>query len=183
MSLKFDRKYLGNLAQTLFYDCAMDKLVSFQQSGDDLYNIGFFEAPASTKYHGNYEGGLFGHSIMVTQELVNLTKKLDLKWERPQSPYIVGLLHDLCKVDNYTKKEDGSYDYNKDKIFTGHGSLSVVRASEMFKLTEEEKACIFHHMGAYEKDMWNEYDKAIEKYPNVLYTHTADMIASKIIGV
>ena len=61
--------------------------------------------------------------------------------------------------------------------------MSVVRASEMFKLTEEEKACIFHHMGAYEKDMWNEYGKAIEKYPNVLYTHTADMIASKIIGV
>ena len=38
-------------------------------------------------------------------------------------------------------------------------------------------------MGAYEKDMWNEYDKAIIKYPNVLYTHTADMIASKIVGV
>ena len=183
MGLKFDRKYLGSLSQTLFYECAMDRLVSFQQSGDDLYNIGFFEAPASTKYHGNYEGGLFEHSIIVTQELVNLTKKLDLKWERPQSPYIVGLLHDLCKVDNYTKKEDGSYDYNKDKIFTGHGSLSVARAGELFKLTEEEKACIFHHMGAYEKDMWNEYGKAIEKYPNVLYTHTADMIASKIIGV
>ena len=183
MSSKFDRKYLGNLAQNLFYECAMDRLVSFQQSGEYLDNMGFFEAPASTKYHGNYEGGLFEHSVIVTQELVNLTKKLDLKWERPQSPFIIGMLHDLCKIDNYTKKEDGSYDYNKDKIFTGHGSLSVARAGELFKLTEEEKACIFHHMGAYENDMWNEYDKAIKKYPNVLYTHTADMIASKIVGV
>ena len=183
MERKFDRKYLASLAQTLFYECAMDKLVSFQQSGDDLDNMGFFDAPASTKYHGNYEGGLFEHSVIVTQELVNLTKKLDLKWERPQSPFIIGMLHDLCKVDHYIKKEDGSYDYNKDKIFTGHGSLSVARAGELFKLTEEEKACIFHHMGAYEKDMWNEYDKAIKKYPNVLYTHTADMIASKIVGV
>lgn len=40
-------------------------------------------------------------------------------------------------------------------------------------------------MGAYEKDMkmWDYYGRAIEKYPNVLFTHTADMIASKILGV
>ena len=28
----------------------------------DLLDKGFFVAPASTKYHGNYEGGLFDHS-------------------------------------------------------------------------------------------------------------------------
>jgi hypothetical protein len=40
-------------------------------------------------------------------------------------------------------------------------------------------------MGAYETDpkMWNYYGAAIEKYHNVLFTHTADMIASKILGV
>ena len=26
---------------------------------------GFFNAPASAKYHGNYAGGLFDHSFMV----------------------------------------------------------------------------------------------------------------------
>ena len=38
---------------------------------------------------------------------------------------------------------------------------------------------------AYETDtkLWNYYGKAIEKYPNVLFTHTADMISSKILGV
>lgn len=30
----------------------------------DLLDKGFFTAPASTKYHGNYEGGLFDHSYM-----------------------------------------------------------------------------------------------------------------------
>ena len=39
-------------------------------------------------------------------------------------------------------------------------------------------------MGAYDdKSNWDTLGKAIEKYPNVLYTHTADMAVSKIIGV
>ena len=52
-------------------------------------------------------------------------------------------------------------------------------------MTDEEIACIRWHMGAYEKDtrLWNYYGNAIAEYPNVLYTHTADMIASKIVGI
>ena len=72
-----------------------------------LYNrldtIGFFDAPASTKYHGAYEGGLFDHSLEVAKTLVDLTDKLGLKWERTISPYIVGMFHDLCKCDNYVE--------------------------------------------------------------------------------
>ena len=30
---------------------------------DQLDELGFFTAPASTKYHGSYEGGLFDHSL------------------------------------------------------------------------------------------------------------------------
>ena len=33
---------------------------------DYLTINGFFTAPASTKYHGNYEGGLFDHSLSVS---------------------------------------------------------------------------------------------------------------------
>lgn len=75
--------------------------------------------------------------------------------------------------------------YNVDSILPGHGDKSVIMLSKYITLTDEEIACIRWHMGAYEKDttMWNYYGKAIEKYPNVLYTHTADMIASKILGV
>ena len=40
---------------------------------DRLTKSGFFTAPASTKYHGAYEGGLFDHSYNVTSTLVTLT--------------------------------------------------------------------------------------------------------------
>jgi HD superfamily phosphohydrolase YqeK len=156
---------------------------------DALDKLGFFTAPASTKYHGAYEGGLFDHSLATAEELVDLTQKLGLKWERPESPYIVGLYHDLCKCDNYVKIIDECipypYEYNPKIIIPGHGDKSVIMLQKYIFLTDEEIACIRWHMGAYEKDpkMWDYYDKAIRKYPNVLYTHTADMIASKIRGV
>lgn len=152
----------------------------------DLDRLGFFTAPASTKYHGAYEGGLFDHSLETTKELVELTEKLGLEWQHKRSPYVVGMLHDLCKCDNYiTDIETGKYTYNPDIIIPGHGEKSVIMAMKYFELTDEEISCIRWHMGAYETDtkMWNYYGNAIEKYPNVLYTHTADMIASKIRGV
>lgn len=151
-----------------------------------LGDLGFFTAPASTKYHGAYEGGLFDHSHAVAYYLADLTDKLDLEWERPESPYIIGMYHDLCKCDNYVvDPETGKYIYNPEMIIPGHGDKSVIMLSKYMRLTDEEIACIRWHMGAYETDtkMWNYYGLAIETYPNVLYTHTADMIASKIRGV
>ena len=152
----------------------------------DLDEMGFFTQPASTKYHGAYEGGLFDHSIATARALVDLTKKLGLTWEREDSPYIVGMYHDLCKCDNYIKDiETDKYIFNPDIVIPGHGDKSVMITQKFLNLTSEEILCIRWHMGAYETDpkMWNYYGKAIENYPNVLYTHTADMIASKIIGI
>ena len=68
-----------------------------------LRDLGFFEVPASVKYHGAYTGGLFDPSFLVTESLVNLTEKLGLKWSKPDSPYLVGMYHDLCKCDQYVK--------------------------------------------------------------------------------
>lgn len=153
---------------------------------EDLDAIGFFDAPASTKYHGAYRGGLFDHSYRVTRALVNLTDKLGLRWERPESPYIVGMYHDLCKCDNYTVDlRTSRYIYNPEMIIPGHGDKSVLMLSRYMRLTDEEITCIRWHMGAYETDtkLWDYYGRAIELYPNVLYTHTADMIASRIDGV
>lgn len=155
-------------------------------SANDLAYLGFFTAPASTRFHGNYAGGLFDHSLAVTESLIELTDKLGLTWERPESPYIVGMYHDLCKCDAYIWDiETDRYIYNPDIVIPGHGDKSVIIASQYIGLTEEEIACIRWHMGAYETDpkMWEYYGRAIEKYPNVLYTHTADMIASKIRGI
>ena len=148
----------------------------------NLMYIGFFEAPASTKYHGNYPGGLFDHSLVVAEELLRLTKCLNLEWERKRSPFIVGMYHDLCKCDSY-EKEGGGYIYSQNDSFPGHGAKSVMVLSHIHQLTEEEVYCIRYHMGAYEKEEWNYYDRAIRKYPNVLWTHTADMSASKIHNV
>ena len=55
--------------------------------------------------------------------------------------------------------------------------------SQFMTLTEEEIFCISFHMGAYETDRWNQYDAAIKKYETVLWTHTADMYASKVRNV
>ena len=154
-------------------------------SVENLDALGFFTAPASTKYHGAYEGGLFDHSLEVGKQLVNLTEKLGLKWEKSKAPHIVGMFHDLCKCDNYVVDfKTGKYKYNQDLIIPGHGEKSVIMLQKLMTLSDEEIACIRWHMGAFDDTtMWDYYGRAIEKYPNVLYTHTADMIASRIIGV
>lgn len=150
-----------------------------------LDKLRFFDAPASTKYHGAYEGGLFDHSLAVAEELVKLTENLGLMWESANSPYIVGMYHDLCKCDEYIwDEEEENFKVNRSKLIPGHGGKSVIVAQRHLILTEEEIVAIRWHMGAFDdKEMWQYYGKAVEKFPNVLYTHTADMIASKIRGV
>ena len=164
-----------------------------------LEEEGFFTAPASTKYHGNYEGGLYDHSNKVFERLNKLTIDNNLRWERDESPFIVGMFHDLCKCDQYIPiieqeyAKNGNklipvdtikgYEYNTKTLLKGHGSKSVMILSQFITLTEEEMLCIRYHMGAYETDEWDEFGKAIEKYPNVLWTHMADMLASKVDGI
>lgn len=151
-----------------------------------LIENGFLTAPASTRasHHGAYEGGLFDHSLAVTKNLVRMTNRERLAWSRPESPYIVGMLHDLCKIDQYRKlpEPDGDkvYEY-VDTDIKGHGSKSVTYVSQLFDLTEEEIYCILYHMGAFtEKEEWKNYTDAIHKYPNVLWTHQADMLAAHV---
>lgn len=159
----------------LFGNVSNVSLENYLKSG------GFITAPASTKYHGNYEGGLFDHSVAVMDTLVTLTGNNNLHWQRQISPRVIGLFHDLCKCDQYILL-DGQYVYNDHLVLKGHGDKSVMLLSQFMTLTEEEIMCIRYHMGAYEKDDWQGYDLAIRKYPNVLWTHHADMIASKVIG-
>ena len=160
-------------------------IVSASTLVNKLESLNYFKQPASVKHHGNYEGGLFDHSWAVMEALEDLTYKLDLQWSDSRSLYIVGLFHDLCKCNDYIyNKEYDKWEYNNDKIMTGHGELSVIMAQQLVELTDEEIACIRWHMGAYDiTENWNVLGRAIEKYPNVLYTHTADMIASRIQGI
>lgn len=159
---------------------------------DYLRTYGFFAAPASTKYHGNYEGGLFEHSYAVTKFLLTLTKDNHLRWCKARSPYIVGMFHDLCKIDQYRIDnslpymvgEPTRYEYNTNTLLKGHGEKSVMLLSQFYRLTEEEICCIRYHMGAFTpKEEWNDYTGAIHAYPNVLWTHHADMLASHVAGI
>ncbi len=159
-----------------------------------LSENGFFTAPASTKYHGAYEGGLFDHSVAVTKRLIQLTVDNKLSWQRKESPFIIGMFHDLCKCDQYVVvanpepviKEsvaiwENHYEYNENTILKGHGAKSVILLSQFITLTEEEMLCIRYHMGPYEKEEWREYDLAIRKTNGLcLWSHTADMLASKV---
>ena len=161
-----------------------------------LMTYGFFTAPASTKYHGNYEGGLLEHSSAVAKFLVQLTEDNHLTWKNPRSPYLVGMFHDLCKIDQYRhpvigENMDGTifyaesvWEYNPDTLLKGHGDKSVMLLSQFYTLTEEEIMCIRYHMGAFtDKSEWNDYTRAVRQYPNVLWTHQADMLASHVAGV
>lgn len=150
-----------------------------------LHNIYYFEAPAAMHHHGAEKSGLLRHSLQVASELRNLTDRLDLKWIRPQSPEIVGLLHDICKTDDYAWDNTvQDISWNDTQFMEGHGDKSVLMIAGHFDLTEEEVACIQYHMGAFtDKEQWKYYSAAVKRWPNVLYTHTADMIASQIVGV
>ena len=161
--------------------CEQNMIVS-ENFRNWLIETGFFRAPASTKYHGNYDGGLYDHCRTVYERLNRLTKNNHLVWLRPKSPFIVGIFHDLCKIDQYKKTENG-YEYNTDTALKGHGEKSVILLSRFIPLTEEERLCIRYHMGAYETESWKEFDTAIRAFQNVLWSHHADMLASKVDDV
>ena len=164
-----------------------------------LVDNGFFTAPASQTLHGNYEGGLFDHSMTVTEELVRMTDALNLNWQRQQSPWIVGMFHDLCKIDAYKKVvdkegkvmfgsdevvgEEAHYIRNHNPLLVGHGEKSVMLLSQFMTLTLEEIACIRYHMGAFEAEGAQNYSNAVKKFPTILFTHTADMIASQVKNI
>ena len=154
------------------------ELLEFMIGEDDDHC--FFKQPASTKYHGAYEGGLFDHSMAVAKRLVDMTKANGLNWQRPESAVKVAFLHDLCKIDSYRKTEEG-YEYNPDSD-RRHAEKSIELAKQFETLTEEEELCIRFHMGAYVKEDWTGFDAAIRQYETVLWTHQADMLASKVDG-
>ena len=150
----------------------------------------FFSAPASTRFHGNYPGGLLEHSLNVYDE----AKRLLAAYQEIQAPdesvVIAALFHDLCKVNFYAtesrnrKNEQGQWEkYNAYTIqekfcFGGHGSKSVFLVQNFMKLTPEEAVAINCHMSSWDgnKDVGN----AFEQYPFAWLIHTADEAATYI---
>lgn len=157
----------------------------------------FFTAPASTRYHGSYEGGLCEHSLNVFAELKELVTARPLpEWASRydtdpicpnktfmESLAICGLLHDLCKVGFYTVstrnvKNDQTGQWEKkpyyaveDKLPYGHGEKSVFMIERYMRLNIEEAMAIRFHMGEYTDQNTS---RAFEKYPLALFLHQAD---------
>lgn len=157
-----------------------------------LCTTDFFRAPAAAKHHCNYYGGLYDHSRNVFQQLARFTQLGLCTWTRSSSPLIIGMLHDATKIGAYqtfqeknplTGELEYGYTHKVDQIKFSeiHGMDSVLKIEDYMYLTTEERLCIRFHMGAYETDAWDEYDEAIRAFPNVLWTHQADMIASKLM--
>ncbi len=164
-----------------------DKLLEWLDSeGSD-----FFIAPASTRYHGAYEGGLCEHSLHVYDCLCSYLERERVKEQygleyTEESIAIASLLHDLCKINLYrvsyrnAKNEQGVwekvpyYEYH-DMLPYGHGEKSVYIVSGFMRLTRDEAMAIRWHMGFSGEENTNTIGKALELYPLALATHIADM--------
>lgn len=155
-----------------------DKLLEWLKKSD------FFTAPASTRFHGSYKGGLVEHSINVYNRLVD--KGID-----KEVSAICGLLHDVCKVNFYKTemrnvKENGvwvqkPYYAVEDTFPYGHGEKSVYIISHYIKLTSEEAIAINWHMGGFDERVKGgsfALSGAFEKYPLALQLHIADLEAT-----
>lgn len=101
---------------------------------------GLFSAPASAKYHGNFLGGLFLHSLIVFKTALISSPLYGIR--SSDVSFMACMLHDLCKVDKYTWKKDGdgnliiSYDKEAISYYNSiqHGPESVRRILNLWYL-------------------------------------------------
>lgn len=145
-----------------------------------LLQSDFFTAPASTRFHLAEPEGLCMHSIHVYERLRGMyseEKKLPLTPAEEEKLAVVGLLHDVCKVDFYIEDFRNQKTYDSDKVRMaskwevkhdakgdfiwetvpyyriedsfpyGHGEKSVVMLEKYMWLSDEERMSIRWHMG------------------------------------
>lgn len=150
-----------------------------------IKSIGYYDAPASKGHHLAVKGGLVHHSINVTRRLIDISNALEVTWSRDESPYLVGMLHDLVKCQCYRLNPYGkTYSYVQPK-WPGHGIASVMIATVELgiKLNPDEAAAITNHMGAFGLTgrALDEFDAALDAFPGpVIATHTADWSAARL---
>ena len=151
-----------------------------------LIKEGFFTSPASTKFHGAYEGGLAEHSLAVYENLIHLPfnvlmldqdttagkKPLPIT---PQGIVIAGLLHDVCKVGAYIPTPEGKFGYRwHNQQPKGHAQLSIERIKKYIELEPIEEMMTLYHMGIwglnefYEEGSWQSGEVALGDITDVL---------------
>lgn len=157
-----------------------------------LESTDFFTAPASTRFHGDYAGGLCDHSVNVWEELVRLLKAYPEVKVTAETAAIVTLLHDVCKVGCYktelrNKKVNGvwvqqpTYVFQEDFCYGGHGSKSVYLIQKFMPLSEAEAVAINCHMGFADRSPGDySLGGAYEQHPLAWLLHVADESATYI---
>ena len=172
---------------------------------EELEDLGFFKAPASTKFHLNEDGGLVQHSLNVCKAALSMRKsmiELDdslLEALPKDSVIIASLLHDTCKADIYKptmKKEKNrfgmwcdvpGYDVDYSNFPLGHCEKSViVLLRSGFELTDDEIMAIRWHMNAWDLpfqsyDIKSNFNKAKEICPLLSLVQAADCLASNLL--
>lgn len=165
----------------------------------------FFEAPASTMFHGNYAGGLLEHSMNVVimahdvHEMLCKRKPELAEQVSRDNIIIAALLHDICKANIYQKttkyrKDENNawetydtYGVDYSEFPVGHGEKSVIRLLQLgMQLTNDEILAIRWHMTAWELPFHSSEAKANlnaakNKCPLLTIIQTADGLASAIL--
>ena len=162
---------------------------------ENLEDLGFFIAPASTNFHSNYKEGLLEHSVKVCRVGLMLREQLilmnpDLEDLLPLDSVILAtLLHDVCKSEIYkptVKKrknhygiweEYNGYDVNYSQFPLGHGEKSVIMLLRMG---------IRWHMTAWDlafqsPEMKSNLNAAKEKNPLCSLVQTADALSTNML--
>jgi hypothetical protein len=127
---------------------------------DWMGSAGFFDSPASMKFHGDYEGGLAAHSLAVYFMLLDYHEKFNLaKIDapgqnqlpiNPENLVIAALLHDVCKAGAYLPNPGGKTPYKGNKAHPkGHATLSLEIIQRHITLEPLEEMMIRYHMGVY----------------------------------
>ena len=157
----------------------------------------FYSAPASTRYHGSYPGGLVQHTLNVAYELKQLVDFYEVKIPK-DSILICALGHDFCKINTYKetivnvppqRTKSGKWEqqqgYKKDEYLKlGHGAKSLSTLQDFITLKDYEKEAIYWHMGAFDLGQYNninDLSKTFEENPLAFLLHIADMCVTYII--
>lgn len=157
----------------------------------------FYSAPASTRFHGSYPGGLVQHTLNVAYELKQLATFYDVKIP-DDSMLICALGHDFCKINTYQetivnvppqRSKSGKWEqqqgYKKDEYLKlGHGSKSLATLQDFVTLKDYEKEAIYWHMGAFDLggyNTMNDLSKTFEENTLAFLLHVADMCVTYII--
>ena len=158
-----------------------------------LEGTDFFEAPASTRFHGACAQGLVMHSLNVYKVL---RSKFCRDEENLESVVIAALLHDVCKANYYTmstrnvkNKETGRWEevpfYSiTDELPYGHGEKSVWLIERHMRLTVEEAMAIRWHMGGFDdaaRGGCKAISEAYDAYPLAVKLHMADLAATYLL--